>query len=562
MSIVVACYPRVSTSKQSDKDISIPGQIEAMRKHAAKKGWVVVDKYIFADRKSAKDDNRPAFKEMIALGLRDKPPFQIILVWNLSRFCRNADDSVIHKTMLKKNGVKVISIEEEFPDGTMGWMMERFREVEDENFLHKTSAAVVMNQNSLAELGYWCNAKYPYGYSRVQIVIGEKVRYKLEVEENAAAQVVKMFHMADAGYSQKAIAKTFGCSMHKIRTILKNEHYLGHRIITPKKDKFSYYKEPRRVFKDTHAAIVSEKLFYSVQQKLKQRRKTSNDLAPNGFPVGKHLFTGIVRCKCGTAMVHDKPSFGSKNPTPRSYYRCNNRISCNAPGLQEQRLYSIVMKKLEADLFSDKALERIAAESEQQRSAASIATERDNTNAELQKVQTRKERLIDQIERGNLSQEDIDERLKAIDEEITQLKLKLDALVDNETPITVDAAKRAIRVIMAGLDGDDVQRQSAMRSLVAQIRWNAPQVVIKSNLLDHKEEFTADYYEQPDWTQDPSSLSRHDLMMFIRKLKKYTDDRSFTSREVHAWSRTQMEEYVSECYRHKSHNEAYWSQRA
>ena len=66
MSIILACYPRVSTKKQEDKDISIPGQIEAMRKYASQKGMVVVDKYIFADSKSAKDDNRPAFKEMIA----------------------------------------------------------------------------------------------------------------------------------------------------------------------------------------------------------------------------------------------------------------------------------------------------------------------------------------------------------------------------------------------------------------------------------------------------------------------------------------------------------------
>jgi|TARA_R110002020_G_C16248609_1_gene769630 site-specific DNA recombinase len=560
MSIILACYPRVSTKKQEDKDISIPGQIEAMRKYASQKGMVVVDKYIFADSKSAKDDNRPAFKEMIALGLKDKPPFQAILVWNVSRFCRNADDSVVYKTMLKKNGVKVISVEEEFPDGTMGWLMERFREVEDESFLHKTSASTVMNQNSLAYKGYWCNALHPYGYNRVDVLDGEKVRKKLAIDPVTMVVVKDIYDMADNGYSIVQIARKIGFSMHKIRNVLKNEHYLGNRVIRPRKDKFTYQKEPLIVIKNTHEAIISKQQWKRVQQKMKQRRKTKNDLLPGGHPVGNYVFTGLIKCQCGTSMIHQKSSVSARNPRPRSYYRCNNRATCNAPGLEEARLYNMVMEKLKADLFTDAALKRIATESEQRRSAASIATERDNTNAELQKVKTRKERLIDQIERGRLEQEEIDERLKAMQDEIAELKSKLDALVDNETPITVDAAKAAIRLIMAGLDGDSVERQMAMQSLIKKIQWNTPQVVIESKLLNYDSEFTLDYYEQPDWTLDVTRMTRDELIQLVCKTKKYTDDRSFTARSVKTWGRTQMEQYVFDCRRNKLRKDAYWSQ--
>ena len=145
-------------------------------------------------------------------------------------------------------------------------------------------------------------------------------------------------------------------------------------------------------------------------------------------------------------------------------------------------------------------------------------------------------------------------------DEIAELKSKLDALVDDETPITVDAAKAAIRLIMAGLDGDSVERQMAMQSLIKKIQWNTPQVVIESKLLNYDSEFTLDYYEQPDWTLDVTRMTRDKLIQLVCKTKKYTDDRSFTARSVKTWGRTQMEQYVFDCRRNKLRQDAYWSQ--
>ena len=67
---------------------------------------------------SAGTADRPDFQRMIA----DSPKglFDIVLVWKLDRFSRDRYDSAHYKHILKKNGVRVISIKENISDGPEG----------------------------------------------------------------------------------------------------------------------------------------------------------------------------------------------------------------------------------------------------------------------------------------------------------------------------------------------------------------------------------------------------------------------------------------------------------
>jgi site-specific DNA recombinase len=47
---------------------------------------------------------------MIAAARQKISPFEAILVWKLSRFARNREDSIIYKSLLRKHGIQVISI--------------------------------------------------------------------------------------------------------------------------------------------------------------------------------------------------------------------------------------------------------------------------------------------------------------------------------------------------------------------------------------------------------------------------------------------------------------------
>ena len=77
----------------------------------------------YVDRaKTGKNDNRPAFQQMIADSKKNF--FDVILVWKLDRFSRDKYDSEHYKFMLKNNNVRVISATEPIDETPEGQLME------------------------------------------------------------------------------------------------------------------------------------------------------------------------------------------------------------------------------------------------------------------------------------------------------------------------------------------------------------------------------------------------------------------------------------------------------
>ena len=74
---------------------------------------------------------------MIAAARRKNKPFDAILVWKLSRFARNREDSIIYKSLLRKHDVQVISINEPVGTGAAGKLLEGMIEVIDESYSTK-----------------------------------------------------------------------------------------------------------------------------------------------------------------------------------------------------------------------------------------------------------------------------------------------------------------------------------------------------------------------------------------------------------------------------------------
>ena len=119
----VVLYARVSSEKQAEKDLSLPAQLKALREYALKRNWTIVEEYV-DEAESARTADRPAFQKMIAATKQKNIPFETILVWKLNRFARNREDSIIYKSLLRKRGVQVISINENFDDGPSGRLLE------------------------------------------------------------------------------------------------------------------------------------------------------------------------------------------------------------------------------------------------------------------------------------------------------------------------------------------------------------------------------------------------------------------------------------------------------
>ena len=117
-----ALYARVSSDRQ-DVDLSVAAQLRALRDYAEKNGYSVAREYV-DEAESGRVADRPQFREMIEEGSRPNAAFQVILVWKFSRFTCKREHAVAFKSMLRRKGVKVVSITEHADDSPTGKLME------------------------------------------------------------------------------------------------------------------------------------------------------------------------------------------------------------------------------------------------------------------------------------------------------------------------------------------------------------------------------------------------------------------------------------------------------
>ena len=100
---------------------------------------------------------------MIAYARRKIKPFDAILIWKHSRFARNREDAIIYKSLLRKQGISVISMNEPIDDTPAGKLLEGIIEVIDEFYslnlaedtirgLRKTQQEVFRTAASLSDI--------------------------------------------------------------------------------------------------------------------------------------------------------------------------------------------------------------------------------------------------------------------------------------------------------------------------------------------------------------------------------------------------------------------------
>ena len=74
-------------------------------------------------------------------------PFREILVWKFSRFTRKREHAVSFKSMLRRKGVRVVSITEHADDSPTGKLMEAIIESVDEFYSENLIPVVQSRQN-------------------------------------------------------------------------------------------------------------------------------------------------------------------------------------------------------------------------------------------------------------------------------------------------------------------------------------------------------------------------------------------------------------------------------
>ena len=161
------------------------------------------------EAESAKSASRPAFQEMVAAAKKKEKPFDAILVWKLSRFARNREDSIIYKSLLRKRGMSVISINEQIDDTAAGRLLEGMIEVIDEFYSANLAQDTMRGMKENNSRGFFNGGKVPFGYRRVKVGVNGSQKTKLEPDKAQALIVKRAFTMSLKMKEGKEIASAF-----------------------------------------------------------------------------------------------------------------------------------------------------------------------------------------------------------------------------------------------------------------------------------------------------------------------------------------------------------------
>ncbi|MYC39174.1 MAG: recombinase family protein, partial [Chloroflexi bacterium] len=165
--IPAALYARVSSDRQ-DVDLSVAAQLRALRDYAERNGYSIAREYV-DEAESGRIADRPQFRKMLDEANKPESPFSEILVWKFSRFTRKREHAVAFKSMLRRKGVRVVSITEHADDSPTGKLMEAIIESVDEFYSENLAEEVRRGMREAASRGFWVASRVPYGYRKLMV---------------------------------------------------------------------------------------------------------------------------------------------------------------------------------------------------------------------------------------------------------------------------------------------------------------------------------------------------------------------------------------------------------
>jgi len=133
-------------------------------------------------------------------------PFDAILIWKYSRFARNREDAIIYKSLPKKHGISVVSMNEQVDDTPAGKLLEGIIEVIDEFYSSNLAEDTIRGLKENAARGF-LNGIIPIGYKAKKVMDGGNQRTKL-VPDEAYAPIIKRIFKMGLDYGSKEIVKT------------------------------------------------------------------------------------------------------------------------------------------------------------------------------------------------------------------------------------------------------------------------------------------------------------------------------------------------------------------
>lgn len=332
-----ALYIRVSTHSQDE--LSPDAQKRLLLDYAKANDILISNEYIFIESISGrKAEKREEFQKMISLAKTKPAPFQTILIWKFSRFARNQEESIVYKSLLRKQcNIDVISVSEPLVEGPFGSLIERIIEWMDEYYSIRLSGEVTRGMTEKALRGGY-QARPPLGYKIVErgkppVVIPEeaeivKLIFRMYVNEHKSFFDIARY-LNQCGY-KTSHNKNF--EVRSIDYIIKNPTYCGMIRWNRTTNETNEIKDESEwiITEGHHEAIIDKETFDKAQEIFKSTYKPRGARPSSTY---KHWLSGILKCPhCGRTMIAQ--TVKRANGEPYSYFTCYgySKGKCNGKG--------------------------------------------------------------------------------------------------------------------------------------------------------------------------------------------------------------------------------------
>lgn len=306
-----AQYVRMSTEHQQ---YSTQNQSDKILEYAQRRGIEIVRTYADEGKSGLRIDGRQALQQLIRDVEAGSADFQVILVYDVSRWGRfqDADESAYYEYICRRAGIQVAYCAEQFEnDGTpVSTIVKGVKRAMAGEYSRELSAKVFAGQCRLIELGFRQGGPAGYGLRRVLIDQSGATKSELSRGEHKSLQtdrvilqpgpdaevaVVNQIYrwFVDDNLTESEIASRLNSqdirtdlgrdwTRATVRQVLSNEKYIGNNVYNRrsfKLKKLRVVNSPDMWIKKEGAfeGIVAPELFYTAQGILRARAHRYSD---------------------------------------------------------------------------------------------------------------------------------------------------------------------------------------------------------------------------------------------------------------------------------------------
>lgn len=509
-------YTRVSTELQID-GYSLEAQKERLRREAKHRGMQVVGEYSDEGKSGKNIAGRPEFKQMMKDIKSGKDDVDYVLVFKLSRFGRNAADTLNSLQYMEDYGVNLLCVEDNIDSaGASGKLiisvLASVAEIERANISEQTMAG----RKQKARDGKWNGGFAPYGY---KLVAKDGEKSKVLVINEEEAELVRLIYkkflsgmgignvakwLNENGYTKK-IRQNGSVSLISaafVKGVLDNPVYAGKiaygRRKTEKiegtRNEFHVVKQDRdsyKLYPGQHEAIIDEEQWYRAQAK---RMKNAFKREKTHSLEHEHILSGLVKCPvCGASMygvVNRKKKKGSEEfYTDMWYYLCKNRKMVSGhlcdykKHIRQEELNTEVLQLITYVFGGENDLKkRVLQRTDSEDAMKSLLEEKERLTKEKDKQQSKKAKLLrriaeldtdddlydDLMKTYRQSVNEVNELIGNIENQIYQNELKIED-ADGEN-LSTEVYKRILDDMLNNIgDMTDADKKTLMNLMIEKI---------------------------------------------------------------------------------------------